>query len=119
MQLSYDALYVEDDLGNVFLYSGDGRDLMENSVYLDAGYSISGKRGKKHSAKRVSEGRAVSALKRLYGKTSRLRVVVFVFNGYIGFLYFDHDNPPIKSIFHLPKNCRFLRGSFKPNVHII
>ncbi len=50
------ALDVEDDLGDVFLDTGNGAELVEDAVDADAGDSRAGDRGEERAAQRVAEG---------------------------------------------------------------
>ena len=62
MEFSYQALHVQNDLGDVFLDAGDGRELVKNSVYLDRcdGYALKGR--EQYAAKRVAQRVAEASL---------------------------------------------------------
>ena len=65
VQLGDDALNIQDDLGHIFLHTGNGGKLMLDAIDLDGGGSGAGQRGKQNAAQRITEGSAVAALQGL------------------------------------------------------
>ena len=61
----HEALEVQDDVGDVFLDSGDSGELVENAVDTDAGDSGSGDRRQQGTAERVAECVTEARLERL------------------------------------------------------
>ena len=64
-----ELLDVQDDLGDVFLHSGNGAELVQHTVDADAGNSRPWDGREKRAAKRVAEGVTETGLKRLDDKT--------------------------------------------------
>ena len=95
-QAGNDALYVQNDLGNVLGHAGDGGKLMQYASDLDPGHRKAGQRGEKHAAKRVAKCRAVATFQRLNDELA----VGLVRRGFDGLdtrpFYFDHVVPSFK-----------------------
>ena len=73
-----EALDVQDDLGDVFLDTGNGAELVQNAVDADARDGSAGDRGEQGAAKRVAEGVAEAGLQRLDDEPrAELRDVLF------------------------------------------
>ena len=74
-----DALEVQDDVGDVLLDTLDRRELVRDALDADAGDRGAGQRGEQHTAQRVAERVAETAIERL----DRERAAVF-FDGLAG-----------------------------------
>jgi hypothetical protein len=84
------ALYVKNNFGHIFLYTGDSGKLMLYTGNLDAGACSTGKRRQKYPAKRVTKCCAVATLQRLYDIFA-IRAVGRCFDAlYTWLLNFDH-----------------------------
>ena len=66
---------IKNYLCNILFNSGDGAEFMQNSVNLNGGYRVAGKRRKKNSSKAVAQSCSVSSLKRLNNKSSVFSVL--------------------------------------------
>ena len=60
-----EVLDVQDDLGDIFLDTGNGAELVQHAVDADAGDSSAGDRGEQGAAQRVAEGVTEAGLERL------------------------------------------------------
>src|SRR5690625_860975 len=61
----HDVLQVQDDLGDVFLHTGDRGELVQHTVDADAGDRSSRDGGEQGAAQRVAQGVAETGLERL------------------------------------------------------
>ena len=68
MNFQNDIFQIQNDLGNVFLYAFNSRELMKNAVYADRSDRVAGKRRQKNAAQTVAERRTVASFERLYDK---------------------------------------------------
>src|SRR5581483_4274921 len=64
-QLEWDLLQVQDDVGRIFNHAGDRLELVKHAVNLDGGNSRAFDRAQQHAAKRIADGSAEAAFKRL------------------------------------------------------
>ncbi len=64
-QLERNLLQVQDDVGRVFNHSGNGLEFVQHAFNLDGGDCRAFDRAQQHAAKRVADGGAEAALKRL------------------------------------------------------
>ena len=83
-----------DDLGDIFLYSGDGAEFMQNAVNLDLAYCRS-RKGRKHDpSQRVAQSGTIASLKRFYDETAVLTVVRHFGDFNMWFFEISHCDPP-------------------------
>jgi hypothetical protein len=62
MKLRNDSLHIQDDLGDILFYAGDGGELMLDTSDLDRSSRGARQRRKQNSSQRVAQGGAVSSL---------------------------------------------------------
>ena len=72
------ALDVQNDLGNVFLHTVDGGELVENTIDLDGGYRCTRNGGQQGTTQRVTEGVAKARLERFDDELGTRRVDEFL-----------------------------------------
>ena len=93
VELCDDALYIEDDLGHVLLYAGDGGELMLHACDLDGRDRRTGQGREQDAAQGITQRGAVTALQGLHHilAVGTVAGVLHTFNA--GLLDFYHVLP--------------------------
>ena len=80
VQLHAQLLYVQDDLGHIFLDAFHGRKLMQYAVDLDGRGRYTGQGGEQHPAKGVAQRRTKAALQRLHHELAVILGELYAFD---------------------------------------
>ena len=93
VQLGQQTLYIQNDLGHIFLHAGNGGKFMLDASNLDAGGSRTGQRREHNAAQRITQGRSVTALQG-FDHILAIGSITGSFNALdLGLLNFNHAVP--------------------------